>query len=169
MRFPCAVALMRRILDTPGTTWPRWPRGSHSIVSWQPLPAELVQSRRLPDGLIEVRTRASRTRPPRRLGHGSKSLPSQVTIAGAGVELAIASQPQRGGFGSGRVARRASTPATLNCNPLLNHASKFNHVAGTFSRRNVTVGVLFPHCGCLDSTVACFAGGHDLPRETPLD
>ena len=46
---------MRRILDAPGTTWPRWPRGSHSIVSWQPLPAELVQSRRLPDGLIEVR------------------------------------------------------------------------------------------------------------------
>ncbi len=46
---------MRRILDTPGTTWPRWPRGSHSIVSWKPPPAELVQSGRLPDGLIEVR------------------------------------------------------------------------------------------------------------------
>src|SRR5208282_4202731 len=54
--------------------------------------------------------------------HGSKSLPSQVTIAGAGVEVAIASEPQRGGLGSGRVARRASTPATLSCNPLLNHA-----------------------------------------------
>ncbi len=46
---------MRSILDTPGTTWPRWPRGSRAIVSWQPLPAELVQSRRLADGLIEVR------------------------------------------------------------------------------------------------------------------
>src|SRR5208282_3351822 len=56
--------------------------------------------------------------------HGSKSLPSQVTIAGAGVEVAIASEPQRGGLGSGRVARRASTPATLSCNPLLNHARK---------------------------------------------
>jgi len=59
-----------------------------------------------------------------RLGHGSKSLPSQVTIAGAGVEVAIASEPQRGGLGSGRVARRASTPATLSCIPLLNHAKK---------------------------------------------
>ena len=29
--------------------------GMLDIVSWQPLPAELVQSRRLPDGLIEVR------------------------------------------------------------------------------------------------------------------
>jgi hypothetical protein len=29
--------------------------GVLDIVSWQPLPAELVQSRRLPDGLIEVR------------------------------------------------------------------------------------------------------------------
>jgi len=29
--------------------------GVRDIVSWQPLPAELVQSRRLPDGLIEVR------------------------------------------------------------------------------------------------------------------
>ena len=57
-----------------------------------------------------------------RLGHGSKSLPSQVTIAGAGVEVAIASEPQRGGLGSGRVALRASTPATLSCNPLLNQA-----------------------------------------------
>jgi len=42
-------------LDTPGTTWPRWPRGSDPIVSWQPLPAELVQSGRLPAGRIEVR------------------------------------------------------------------------------------------------------------------
>ncbi|HKI16620.1 MAG TPA: hypothetical protein VKA15_02015 [Isosphaeraceae bacterium] len=29
--------------------------GVRNIVSWQPLPAELVQSRRLPDGPIEVR------------------------------------------------------------------------------------------------------------------
>src|SRR5208283_1051695 len=65
-----------------------------------------------------------------RLGHGSKSLPSQVTIAGAGVEVAIASEPQRGGLGSGRVARRASTPATLSCNPLLNHAL-FRHGSST--------------------------------------
>jgi len=31
--------------------------GVRNIVSWQPRPAELVQSRRLPDGLIEVRLR----------------------------------------------------------------------------------------------------------------
>jgi hypothetical protein len=29
--------------------------GVRDIVAWQPLPAELVQSLRLPDGLIEVR------------------------------------------------------------------------------------------------------------------
>ena len=40
----------------------------------------------------------------------------------AGVELATASEPQRGSLGSGGVALRASTPATPRCNLLLNHA-----------------------------------------------
>ena len=40
----------------------------------------------------------------------------------AGIELATASEPPRGGLGSGGVALRASTPATPELQPVLNHA-----------------------------------------------
>src|SRR5271157_3340395 len=128
---------MRRILDTPGTTWPRWPRGVpfHRLQLWE-IPAEELLAA-FDVGLIPwvpltqfLSGQAVGASAEARLGHGSKSLPSQVTIAGAGVEVAIASEPQRGGLGSGRVARRASTPATLSCNPLLNHAL-FRHGSST--------------------------------------
>ena len=36
--------------------------GVRDFVAWRPLAAELVQSRRLPDGLIEVRRQGQRTR-----------------------------------------------------------------------------------------------------------